>query len=216
MTPLESPSTGTGSRSHRILDAAARAFATHGYLAASLRDIAKEAGCSLTLLDHHFGNKADLLKAVVESQHAACRKRMTALVEGNALAQPLSLREFVDRWVSFEFDLHTTAEGRQYLMLMLRLIADQAVDIGVRRTLNCSQATVIKGFRRARPDVPTAALHAGWQLASAGLYALLTAAGEHDPSLEDAAESVLRLQAAQFVTGGLEAAWAPRTAPLST
>ena len=34
---------------------AARAFAANGYRASSLRDIAREAGCSLTLLDHHFG-----------------------------------------------------------------------------------------------------------------------------------------------------------------
>lgn len=208
MNDTDSPSNGNDSRSQRILDAAARTFATHGFLAASLRDIAKEAGCSLTLLDHHFGNKAQLLKAVVESQHTACRKRMTVLVGATHLAEPLSLAEFVERWVAFEFDLHATPEGKQYLMLMLRLVADQAVDVSVRRTINCSQSTVIEGFRRARPDVTPAAMHAGWQLASAGLYALLTAAGEHDPSLEDAADGVLRAQAAAFVTGGLEAQWA--------
>jgi AcrR family transcriptional regulator len=210
MITTDNGPTGQVNRSQRILDAAARAFAAHGYLAASLRDIAKEAGCSLTLLDHHFGNKADLLRAVVEGQHAACRKRMTALVEATALAHALPLRDFVERWVSFEFDLHATPQGKLYLMLMLRLIADQAVDVEVRRTLNCSEASVIKGFRRARPEVSTAALHAGWRLASAGLYALLTAAGERDPALEDASEGVLRTQAAAFVTSGLEAAWAPQ------
>ena len=53
----------TGSRD-RILDAAARTFATYGYRKATFEEIAAGAGVSRTLLYRHFDNKLDLLRAV--------------------------------------------------------------------------------------------------------------------------------------------------------
>ncbi|MGE3619939.1 MAG: TetR/AcrR family transcriptional regulator [Acidimicrobiia bacterium] len=49
-----------------ILDAAARLFAAHGPKA-SLRDIANEAGVNVGLIHRHFGNKHDVLQAVLDS-----------------------------------------------------------------------------------------------------------------------------------------------------
>jgi AcrR family transcriptional regulator len=53
-----------------VLDAAARHFAAHG-ANASLRDIAADAGVNLGLIHRHFGNKDDLLQAVLDSQRRA-------------------------------------------------------------------------------------------------------------------------------------------------
>ena len=50
-----------------ILEAAGRHFAAHG-TAASLRDIAADAGVNLGLIHRHFGNKDDLLRAVLAAQ----------------------------------------------------------------------------------------------------------------------------------------------------
>lgn len=200
--------TGSESRRDRILDAAARAFATHGYEAASLRDIAKDADCSLTLVDHHFGNKSLLLHAVVESLHVTCRQRMKALTATKDLPLALSLADFIDRWVGFEFDQHATRDGRQYLMLMLRLSADLAVDSELRRTLNCAESVVMNGLRRARPQVSADSLRTGWQMASAALYSVMAAASVPDVAFEETPDDVLRNRATAFVVGGLEAAWA--------
>lgn len=49
-----------------ILDAATALFARKGYDATSLRDIAEQADVALSLIDHHFGNKAALLLAVCQ------------------------------------------------------------------------------------------------------------------------------------------------------
>ena len=49
-----------------VLDAAARHFAAQG-ANASLRDIATDAGVNLGLIHRHFGNKDDLLQAVLDS-----------------------------------------------------------------------------------------------------------------------------------------------------
>jgi AcrR family transcriptional regulator len=58
---------GMSLRQRRILRVALRLFAENEYAGVSLRDIASEAGVSLTLIDHHFGAKHALFAAVVRS-----------------------------------------------------------------------------------------------------------------------------------------------------
>jgi AcrR family transcriptional regulator len=48
----------------RIRSAALKSFATYGTSATSLRSVAAAAGVSLGLVQHHFGTKAGLIKAV--------------------------------------------------------------------------------------------------------------------------------------------------------
>src|SRR5882757_444556 len=52
------------SRIERIRTAALRSFATYGASATSLRTVAEAAGVSVGLVQHHFANKAGLVKAV--------------------------------------------------------------------------------------------------------------------------------------------------------
>jgi AcrR family transcriptional regulator len=63
--PRTKPS-GTDEVRAAILTAASRHFARHG-TAASLRDIAADANVNLGLIHRHFGNKDDLIRAVLES-----------------------------------------------------------------------------------------------------------------------------------------------------
>jgi AcrR family transcriptional regulator len=64
----------------RIRSAALRSFATYGASATSLRTVAEAAGVSVGLVQHHFTNKAGLIKAV--DDHV-----MAVVVE--LIAQPL-------------------------------------------------------------------------------------------------------------------------------
>jgi AcrR family transcriptional regulator len=52
------------STTERIRNAALRSFATYGTSATSLRTVATAAGVSIGLVQHHFGTKAGLVKAV--------------------------------------------------------------------------------------------------------------------------------------------------------
>jgi len=52
----------------RLLDAAITRFAIKGIAATSLRDIAAEAGVTPALLHYYFGDKAQLLDAVIEER----------------------------------------------------------------------------------------------------------------------------------------------------
>jgi AcrR family transcriptional regulator len=70
-----------GSSIERIRTAALRSFATYGASATSLRTVAEAAGVSVGLVQHHFANKAGLVKAV--DDHV-----MAVVVE--TIAQPIS------------------------------------------------------------------------------------------------------------------------------
>jgi len=52
----------------RILQAALKAFARHGFDGVSLRTIADEAGVNHQLIGHHFGSKQDLWDAALDSR----------------------------------------------------------------------------------------------------------------------------------------------------
>jgi len=61
-----------------ILDSARKRFLQDGYLGATMRDIAADAGCSLGNLYTYFSNKDDLLVEVVKPTLTAIRKALTA------------------------------------------------------------------------------------------------------------------------------------------
>ncbi len=52
----------------RILDAAAREFAEHGYRAARVRSIVERAGVNLAAINYHFGGKLKLYHATLRQQ----------------------------------------------------------------------------------------------------------------------------------------------------
>ncbi|MDN4472181.1 TetR/AcrR family transcriptional regulator [Demequina zhanjiangensis] len=53
-------------RRAEVLHAAIAVFGAKGYNGASMREVARELGMSLTAVTHHFGNKVGLLEAVLE------------------------------------------------------------------------------------------------------------------------------------------------------
>ena len=53
----------------RILKAALKAFARHGFDGVSLRTIAVEAGVNHQLIGHHFGSKQDLWNAALDARY---------------------------------------------------------------------------------------------------------------------------------------------------
>jgi AcrR family transcriptional regulator len=81
LTDLDGVSAEEHSSIERIRTAALRSFATHGTAATSLRTVAEAAGVSVGLVQHHFVNKAGLIKAV--DDHV-----MAVVVE--AIAEPIA------------------------------------------------------------------------------------------------------------------------------
>lgn len=71
MTPPDSPSARAEAQRVRILDAAQRCFIAHGFHAASISEIAAEAGISQGLIYRYFENKRAMILALIERQLAA-------------------------------------------------------------------------------------------------------------------------------------------------
>lgn len=68
-SPLNSDTPASGPRP-RILAAATRLFAEHGYAATSMRAVAEAAGCTKPALYYHFGSKDALFGESVRAQAA--------------------------------------------------------------------------------------------------------------------------------------------------
>jgi AcrR family transcriptional regulator len=74
--PQPRPEARQHSRRQELLEAAASRFLRHGYAAASMRDIAADAGMRVGSIYYHFPSKADLLTAV----HVEGLRRITESV----------------------------------------------------------------------------------------------------------------------------------------
>jgi len=114
------PTFPQGDARNIIVDAALAVFAAEGFHGAGTRQIAKAAGVSQPLLNHHFGGKEALWRVVGEQITADFMAFMTDAVD---LAQPPSgaveamLRAYLAFWkvrpLSFRFNLWRRLDGLQ-------------------------------------------------------------------------------------------------------
>lgn len=108
-------------RREAILATAQALFSRYGYRGVALRQIAAEAGVSLTLLNHYFGAKHQLFGAVVGAWHAVLASGLAelhALAEGrHAAARPA---EVVDALLVCLRRVSARPEGAQLLWMHLR------------------------------------------------------------------------------------------------
>src|ERR1700676_2110047 len=70
----------------RILNAAERLFARHGFYGISVRDITEEAGVDVALVSYHFGGKRELFTAVFQRRAELLNPERLAMLEGGRRA----------------------------------------------------------------------------------------------------------------------------------
>ena len=196
----------THDRRSRILHSAALAFAECGFKGASLRDIAADAEVSLTLVDHHFGSKEQLLEAVVAHHHETCKHRMVGLrtallVDGHAA----SLAQLSAVWTRHEFQLLQGEGGADYLRLLMKLMNDEQIGLGLRQTLDCSQPVVLHALTLAAPNATATERGRAFRLARGAMQAALI---DCSAALESGTDDDVALEVdacANFVYAGLAA-----------
>ena len=166
----EAHAVGSQNRSELLLCAAVDAFGKYGYMGASLREIARDAGSSLTLIAHHFGNKKTLLDAAIAAFHRAAAGQLIVLRAEIDGASTLRMARLVETWVRYAVALFGNRAGLPYLRLMLRLQTDPALDAAARLTLDPAEPTLRRAMRRLRPGSSQATLDLAWEASSAALY----------------------------------------------
>ncbi|AXT86151.1 TetR/AcrR family transcriptional regulator [Aeromicrobium sp. A1-2] len=91
-------SSDAADRRATILAAARSQFAVRGFAGTSLRAIAREAGCDVSLISHYFGDKAGLLVATMELPVNPIEKIASAIADGpDGMAERL-LSTFLQAW----------------------------------------------------------------------------------------------------------------------
>jgi AcrR family transcriptional regulator len=142
----------------RIRNAALELFATRGTKATTIRDVAKEAGVSPGLVQHHFGTKAGLRKAVDEFVLNDARETITDL------PQPLD-----ERSAEFAKRMGAVVRDRPAAVLYLARSAADGDDVA----LQTFKALVEFGVPQFREMQKAGQLHEGLDLEWAVLQMLL-------------------------------------------
>ncbi|MDB4972207.1 MAG: Transcriptional regulator, TetR family protein [Myxococcaceae bacterium] len=116
----QQPERSTERTKQRLVEAAKRAFARHGYYGATVQQIASDAGVNVSLISHHFGGKEALYRACLSRFGAA---RSAAL--DRYLTPPKSVAEFK---VKLELLVHELLEQHlaepEILAMLLRDVND--------------------------------------------------------------------------------------------
>lgn len=131
-----------------VLDAAKRLFTQRGYEAATVRDIATEAGMSTGAVFANFNDKADLFNEVIVSDYEALAQRIRNAANGEAtvearlnsifsvaydfhLAQlPLLQAAVSVSWAHDKAAENRTREGVRQLLALTEQVLQRAVEAG--------------------------------------------------------------------------------------
>jgi AcrR family transcriptional regulator len=204
-------------RKNAILRAANHHFAHYGFRGASLRDIARDAEVSLTLLNHHFGSKYQLLSAVIDAHRAMLDERTTAL-QAVVAAGGFTARDLVRVWIRMGFEAAREADGENFLRLIARVMDDPSEEAAqvVREKLDDAALVFIDGLQQCYPQASRHAAVSAYIFVSAAMLKFLigsrrllrlTHAVAPTESTDDDQDRLTR-----FLVAGIDAAMRPRVA----
>src|ERR1700753_286219 len=92
----------TGDKRERILLAAERAFARHGFFAAKVADVAKEAGVADGTIYLYFKSKDELLISLFERRMQELNGRLRVVIAGKPPRE--QLRAFIQTYLQLVHD----------------------------------------------------------------------------------------------------------------
>jgi AcrR family transcriptional regulator len=112
---------GTQTR-ERLLDAAERLFAAHGFAATSVRAITAEVPCNLAAVNYHFGGKDQLYGEVFHRRLGALREQRLATIRlAMARAERPCLEELLRTFTAAFLEPYVSeSDGRLWMRLVAR------------------------------------------------------------------------------------------------
>ena len=147
-------SAGHDGQREQILAAAAQLFATRGYTASTMNQLAAACGLSKATLYHYVVDKHDLL-AQITAGHVARLEQLVAAVRRQRLSPDAHLRELIQRF------MHAYASAEHEHRVLTEDV--KFLDETPRQQVLAGQRRVVAAFAKAvavlRPDLHAARLH---------------------------------------------------------
>ncbi len=137
------------SRERQILCKAIDAFAAHGVRGTGLREIARDAGVSLTLISHHFGSKTSLVSAAAAQLRRTCDPALGRLRTRLEWASALDARQLAEAWFDYLEDAFGSNDTLPQLRLLHRLRSDPSVEPAIRASLDMAEPVIRRALRSA-------------------------------------------------------------------
>ena len=194
---------------NRLLDAAERLFAEHGYDGVGMRQLAGEAQVNLHAATYHFGSKENLfIETFMRRFRPAHTERLLLLQEAEAsgASRPLPVEKIVECMIRPLFELGV-AHPVFYLLLGQSLFNPPAfLHSAMHKEFGPNIEAFIQAFRRALPKLPEDLIHLRTMWAMGGLLLFSVRAGElpgmHNKEIHEA----LLQEMVRFMSAGMQSA----------
>lgn len=207
------PATDGASTQERILAVAGQVFADHGFVAASLREIAEGADVTQALIIYYFGSKQRLFETLFKRRGLEVSRQRQELLDALlARAEPPTARDLVSAYLRPQFALRGGDAGsRAFVRMQARLHHEpDALALRLRgEVYDHATRNYIAALERAVPGLDAADAH--WRMMFAvGTYLYMLSGFDRLAELsdgrfntEDTEEVVRRLT--DFLVAGITA-----------
>ena len=199
----------------RVLDAAERCFAAHGFAAVTIRQIAREAEVTLGVVSFHGGSKEELFATVLARRTATLNALRIDALGALRARGGITIRDLVDAYLTpyLEIASRGDPQWRAYAQLVARIASDDQYYPHVRDLYDPVAQDFIAEIRQIYPDASATAVATVLTLTVASMLSIVASrvriAGL---SGEIACGSALdyRSTLVNFCTGGIEQALVAR------
>lgn len=124
--------TGAARTRARLLDAAERLFAEHGFACTSVRDITAEAGCNVAAVNYHFGGKDKLYLETFRRRVELLREARLESIRRAVAAKDATLESVLRAFAAaFVGPLVDGPSGDRFLRLFVREMLDPRLPEGL-------------------------------------------------------------------------------------
>ena len=193
----------------RLLDAAERLFAEHGYDGVGMRQLAGEALVNLNAATYHFGTKENLfIETFMRRFRPAHAERLRLLQEAEAWAagRPLPVDKIVECMIRPLFELGLAQPVFHRLLGQNLFNPPSFLDAAIHKELGPNIEVFVQAFRRALPKMPEDLIHLRTMWAMGGLLLFSVRNGQLPGMQNQKIHEALFQEMVRFMSAGMQSA----------
>jgi len=188
----------------RLLDAAEKLFAKHGFDGVGMRQLADEAKVNLGAATYHFGSKETLFIETFMRRFRPMNAERLRLLQAAENDQPLTVEKIVECMVRPPFESGLNYPAFHTFLASNLFNPPPFLDAAVDQELAPGAEMFIQAFQRALPELPEDLIHLRTMLGMGGLLMFFVRA-EEIPGMQNKKihEPMLR-EVVRFIAAGLQ------------